>query len=156
MAQSLEPDIALDDVVASESADDDRRALRILLIEDDRPTAVALHRLLAMHGHIVLVADSLSMAEEIVCTATVDVLLSDLQLFGESALEAPRRVAEAARRCGRSAPPAIVLSGFASEDDLLESRAAGFAAHLVKPIDEQSLLQALRHATVGDAAARTP
>ena len=102
---------------------------------------------------MVHLAASLAAAEEIVDTEALDVLLSDLRLAGESGLDAPRRVAEAARRSGRPVPPAIVLSGFARESDVVQTRAAGFAAHLVKPVNEETLLQALRRTVdVGDAA----
>ena len=127
--------------------------LRILLIEDDHDTAIALGRLLTAHHHIVHLAASVAMAEEIVCTEALDVLLSDLRLAGESGLDIPRRLADAAQRCGRSAPPAVVLSGSASDNDMALTRAAGFVAHLVKPVNEQLLLNALgRAAAVGDAA----
>jgi len=142
-------------VGAHVTAGDGGGALRILLIEDDGDTAVALRRLLSVHGHVVHLAPSVAMAEEIVCTETLDVLLSDLRLAGESGLDAPRRLADAARRCGRSAPPAVVLSGFAGENDVAQTRAAGFVAHLIKPVNGQSLLQALRRAAaMGDAARR--
>jgi len=127
--------------------------LRILLIEDDHDTAIALGRLLTAHHHIVHLAASVAMAEEIVCTEALDGLLSDLRLAGESGLDIPRRLADAAQRCGRSAPPAVVLSGSASDNDMALTRAAGFVAHLVKPVNEQLLLHALgRAAAVGDAA----
>ena len=136
---------SFDDAITTESSDDGG-ALRILLIEDDASAAAALRRLLTSYGHVVHVADSLAKAEAIVCIETLDVLLSDLQLVGESGLDTPHRVAEAARRCGRRPPPAIVLSGFARESDMAEARAAGFVAHLTKPIDEAMLLRTLRHA----------
>jgi signal transduction histidine kinase/ActR/RegA family two-component response regulator len=124
--------------------------LRILVIEDDRSTAVALRRLLSAYGHEVHVADSLARAEEIVCTERLDLVLSDLQLRRESGLEVPRRLADAARRCGRPVLPAVVLSAYTSEIDIAQASAAGFVTHLAKPIDEQSLLQTLRHAALRD------
>jgi len=126
--------------------DEGGRALRILLVEDDGAAAAALRRLLSVHGHVVHLADSLAAAERIAGAEPLDVLLSDVLLAGESGLEAPRRIAEAARRWGRPAPPAIVLSGFTRESDMAETRAAGFVAHLGKPADEQALLGALRRA----------
>ena len=156
---AIEPDVRPELAVAPEAARPetaggvDARSLRILLIEDDEDTAVALRRLLSAHGHVVHLAASLAAAEEIVDTEALDVLLSDLRLAGESGLDAPRRVAEAAWRSGRPVPPAIVLSGFARESDVVQTRAAGFAAHLVKPVNEETLLQALRRTVgVGDAA----
>ena len=40
------------------------------------------------------------------------------------------------------AVPAISLSGFGMESDFQQSRAAGFAEHLVKPIDLRQLREA--------------
>lgn len=142
---SSEVDFDLDTPLAPALADAGR-ALRILIIEDDRSTAVALRRLLATYGHTVHVADSLATAETIVSAEALDLVLSDLQLNGESGLDAPQRLADAARRSGRTVAPAVVLSAFASDSDMVEARAAGFVTHLAKPIDERSLLLALRHA----------
>ena len=122
------------------------RPLRILVIEDDESAARALHRLLSLDGHVVHVADSLAAAEVVVGAEPLDVVLADLQLGAESGLTAPRRLADAARRLGRTAPPAVVLSGYDRDSDVAASRAAGFVAHLAKPVDEQALLLAVRRA----------
>jgi CheY-like chemotaxis protein len=123
---------------------DDGRILRILVIEDDKGSALALRRLLSAYGHEVHLADSLATAEQIACAEGLDVLLSDLGLRNESGLEAPRRIADAARRCGRPAPPAIALTGFSRKTDIAQTCASGFVAHLVKPVSEQALLESLR------------
>ena len=39
--------------------------------------------------------------------------------------------------------PAIALSGYGMEGDLVSSRAAGFTAHLTKPIDFENLIRML-------------
>jgi signal transduction histidine kinase/ActR/RegA family two-component response regulator len=145
-AALLEPDIEFGDTTP-DLAGEKGRSLRILVIEDDRSTAVALQRLLRTYGHVVHVAEGLDRAEEIICEGELDIVLSDLQLIGETGLDAPRRLASAATRCGRPPVPAVVLSAYASETDVEEARAAGFVEHLAKPIDEQSLLRALRHAS---------
>jgi CheY-like chemotaxis protein len=120
--------------------------LSILVIEDDASAARALRRLLTLDGHVVHVAENLAAAERIAGHEPLDVALADLHLGAESGLAAPRRLAEAASRSGRRAPPAIVLSGFDRDSDVTESRAAGFVAHLVKPVEEEALLRAVRRA----------
>jgi CheY-like chemotaxis protein len=47
--------------------------------------------------------------------------------------------------------PAIAVSGYGQEEDLAHSRAAGFSAHLIKPIDPDGLLTAIRVVTKGGA-----
>jgi signal transduction histidine kinase/ActR/RegA family two-component response regulator len=127
------------------------RALRILVIEDDASAGRALRRLLTLDGHVVHVAENLAAAEQIAGTEPLDVVLADLHLGAESGLAAPRRLAEATARRGRPTPPIIVLSGFDRDSDVAESRAAGFVAHLVKPVEEEALLLAVRR-----AAAKSP
>ena len=122
------------------------RPLRILVLEDDVSAARALRRLLTLDGHVVHLAENLAAAERLAGAEPLDVVLADLRLGAESGLAAPRRLAEAARRQGRAAPPAVVLSGYDRDSDVAESRAAGFVAHLAKPVDEQALLLAVRRA----------
>ena len=42
--------------------------------------------------------------------------------------------------------PAIALSGYGMESDVTRSRAAGFQAHLVKPVEPIRLLEAIAKA----------
>jgi signal transduction histidine kinase/ActR/RegA family two-component response regulator len=132
--------------VAPDSPADANRPLRILVIEDDASAGRALRRLLTLDGHVVHLAENLAAAERIAGAEPLDVVLADLHLGGESGLAAPRRLTEAAGRSGRAAPPTIVLSGFDRDSDLAESRAAGFVAHLAKPVEEEALLLAVRRA----------
>ena len=72
-----------------------------------------------------------------------DLLVSDIGLPDGSGLELLRRLREdpAARPL-----PAIALSGFGAVDDLRQSREAGFAEHLVKPINVRRLQEAVARA----------
>ena len=130
---------------------DGARALDILVLEDDADAARALRRLLGVHGHDVQIAETLDELERIAAAEPLDLVIADVQLATESGLAAPARLAEAARRLGTPAPPAIVLSGYNRSSDLAQSRAAGFVAHLTKPVDEEELLRALQLAVEGAA-----
>ena len=55
-----------------------------------------------------------------------------------SGLDVMRRVKE------RSGIPGIALSGYGAEEDIRQSRAAGFAEHLVKPVNIAALRTAIR------------
>jgi len=71
-----------------------------------------------------------------------------LNLPDGSGLDLPARLRDLTARQSRTgAPPAIAISGRVFQDDIARSLAAGFAAHLAKPFDEQELLAAIGRAT---------
>ena len=112
---------------------------RVLLVEDNEDTAVALAMLLRAHGYEVELAHTIDAAREAL-RGRFDVLLSDLQLPDGSGLDLAREVtADAARPTA-----AIAMSGFGTERDMLESRNAGFAQHLVKPVAIERVIEAIQ------------
>ena len=69
--------------------------------------------------------------------ARFDLLISDIELPDGTGLELMHSLGG-----GRSLP-GIAISGFGSEEDLQDSAHAGFAEHLTKPIDLNSLESAI-------------
>jgi PAS domain S-box-containing protein len=120
-----------------------RRALRILLVEDNADTLRFLATVLRKRGHEVVTADCIAAVRAIVdvADAPFDLLLSDVELPDGSGLELMRDLR------ARHDWPGIAMSGFGSEDDLLFSREAGFAEHLTKPIDLGRLEAAILRVT---------
>lgn len=112
------------------------RALRILLVEDDEDSAFALGFLLRQAGHEVTVVASCRDAL-VAIERPCDLLISDLDLPDGNGIELLRLIRL------RHPLPALVLSGYGSEIDRSTSRVAGFAAHLVKPIERANLLAAI-------------
>jgi PAS domain S-box-containing protein len=117
------------------------KRLRILIIEDQRDAADSLRLLLeAVLGHEARVAytgpDGVKQALE----WQPNVVLSDLGLPGLSGLEVARQLrlhpATAKARL-------IALTGYGSDEDRQQTRAAGFDAHLVKPVDPEVLVSML-------------
>jgi CheY-like chemotaxis protein/two-component sensor histidine kinase len=114
------------------------RALRILLIEDHEPTRTTLQRLLARRKFKVTCRRLRCEARALATDTNPEILISDLglpdgdgcTLFQELRVELPNLLG-------------IALSGYGMDDDLARSRAAGFATHLTKPIDIDSLARAL-------------
>lgn len=107
-----------------------RAGLRILLVEDHEDTARVMRRLLSSQGykvqHAVDVTTALKLADE----NTFDLLLSDLGLPDGSGLDLMRALRERGMKL-----PGIALSGYGQEQDMQQSSEAGFAAHLVKPVN---------------------
>jgi CheY-like chemotaxis protein len=102
--------------------------LRLLLVEDNADTLRHLAKLLVQRGHIVSTAADFGTARGLIMSAGFDLVISDIELPDGNGLELIREL-------GRIRPtPAIALSGFGSVDDLMLSKDAGFADHLIKPI----------------------
>jgi PAS domain S-box-containing protein len=116
------------------------RSLRILLVEDHEDTARAMADLLELMGHEVTLAGSVAQA---LTTAEavrdrIDLVVSDLGLPDGSGQDLMR---ELIRLYGWKG---IALSGYGMEEDVRRSREAGFARHLTKPVDLDTLRAAIR------------
>ena len=109
------------------------KPLRILLVEDHQDTRRTLSRLLTHLGHDVVTADNVERAMAIMASNNIDAVLCDIGLPDGSGYE----VAAQARANGGI--KAIALTGFGTEQDVQRSKEAGFAFHLVKPINFQEL-----------------
>jgi CheY-like chemotaxis protein len=97
---------------------------------------------LAQRGAEVRTAASAREALDAVAEAPPDVLLSDIGLPGEDGfalLRAVRRLP--AERGGRT--PAVALTGYARSEDRDHALAAGFDAHLAKPVELGDLVTLL-------------
>jgi signal transduction histidine kinase len=105
-----------------------RRALKILLVEDNRDTLHFLALILGQRGYVVRKAATLAQAREQL-TGHLDLVISDIELPDGSGLELMREMG------GDGGVPGIAMSGFGSEEDVQLSQQAGFAIHLTKPID---------------------
>ena len=125
-------------------AEPQERSLRILLVEDHLDTMQVLTKLLKKWGHAVATAENVRTAQELADRQEFDLLVSDLGLPDGSGLDVMRHVKE------RSGIPGIALSGFGTEEDIRQSRNAGFSEHLVKPVNIAALRSVIqRFAHVG-------
>jgi DNA-binding response OmpR family regulator len=67
-------------------------------------------------------------------------VISDIGLPDGTGLEVGRRF----RSAGKEQPLLIAMSGYGATSDIASSRQAGFDEHLVKPVDFNQLVMALR------------
>ena len=108
--------------------------MRILLVEDNGDTVRILKKLLERQGHEVREAGDVATALELARRERFDLLVSDLGLPDRSGLELMREL-----RAEGKLLPGIALSGYGQEQDVQQSRDAGFQLHLVKPVNVERL-----------------
>ena len=110
---------------------------RILLVEDHHDTREVLSRLLAALGCVVTPVGTVTEAIAAADRQPFDLLLSDIGLPDGSGTDVMRHVAPRGLK-------GIALSGFGQDDDVRRSREAGFATHLIKPVNVKVLQEVIR------------
>jgi DNA-binding response OmpR family regulator len=120
--------------------------LRILVVDDDADTANLVRVICEMDGHEARSLTSGAAALETVRTFSPHVGIFDIAMPGMSGLE----LAAAVRREAQHTH-LIALSGWARAEDAARSLAAGFHAHLAKPLSIDELRARL--AAIGPAQA---
>jgi FixJ family two-component response regulator len=121
----------------------------VFLVDDDEALRRATTRLLATHG---LEVRAFATAEEFLAAydpESTGCLLLDLRLPGRSGLELQRTLAERG-----PAPPIVFLTAHADVSMSVFAMKRGAVDFLVKPVSEQDLIAALRHALEVDASTR--
>jgi PAS domain S-box-containing protein len=114
--------------------------LRCLVVEDNADAARMLEVALTMEGHEVMLAADGVAAVETAAAFQPDVIVLDIGLPRMSGYEA----AAAIRQLPGLADVVIIgLTGYGQAADYEQSRRAGFDAHLVKPVEIDTLLDAL-------------
>ena len=107
--------------------------LRIFFVEDDLVIGRVFVKVLQMHGYEVRHAGTYSEAMA-AADGRFDLVLSDIALPDGTGWDVMRHI-----RSRWVHIPGIALSGFGGEEAVTESLAAGFAAHLTKPVLFQEL-----------------
>ena len=118
---------------------------RLLLVEDHLDTLRTFARILRQKGFDVQEATTVS--EAISSSRSGDLLLSDIALPDGDGRDLMRPLRE-------RDIPGIAISGFGSAQDREEYRRAGFAESLVKPVDVDEVIAAIRRVTEGAAETR--
>jgi signal transduction histidine kinase/ActR/RegA family two-component response regulator len=136
-------------VAPPSAAHANERGLSVLLVEDHEPTLRAMERLLRQIGHRVTGVSSVASASVAAAHDGFDLIISDLGLPDGSGLDVMRQVRD--RYAGR----AIALTGYGMDADITASRDAGFAEHLTKPVDLDSLQAAIARVRADQRAVKS-
>jgi CheY-like chemotaxis protein len=137
----------LDAVDRSGAENRDVAGLRVLVVDDDADVRELLERLLAERGVEVTTAASAPDALGLLEGQRPDVIISDIGMPDMDGYEFIRRV-RARNRDGEPLP-AAALTAFAGEHDQDRVIAAGYQAHLAKPVNATQLFRVLWYLASG-------
>jgi len=115
--------------------------MRVLAVDDDRDSRQLVCELLRAAGADVQPAASVDEAVRALATSHFDLLVADIAMPGEDGFSLVRRLSAWATTEGHAAVPAIAVTAHVREEDRSRVLAAGFAAHVPKPVDEVLLLE---------------
>jgi two-component system CheB/CheR fusion protein len=107
---------------------------RILLVEDHPDTLRVMARLIRATGHTVETATNVADAVAKASAGRFDLLISDIGLPDGTGLDIMSQIKPL---------PAVALSGYGMPEDVEKSKAAGFAMHLIKPVNVDELMRAI-------------
>jgi signal transduction histidine kinase/CheY-like chemotaxis protein len=116
--------------------------VRILVVDDDADGREMVAELLQGQGAIVTTRGSGSEALEAMPTFRPEVMLADIAMPGLDGYELQKRIRETVD--GAALPRAIALTAYARAEDKARAFAAGYAAHVPKPVDAQLLVRTIR------------
>ena len=117
------------------------RGRRVLAVDDDASMQELVATMLLMYGVSVRTAGRASDAMEILSAWRPDVLLTDIAMPGDDGYALIRRVRALPSSLGNI--PAVALTAFTDPQSVQNAFAAGFDAHLGKPLEPHVLADAL-------------
>lgn len=114
---------------------------KLLVVDDAKDTLSMMSFMLSSHGYEVVTAPSVDRAIEVARAIQPDLIITDLGMpekDGYDLLEMVKQDDRLARI------PIIALSGYTNPAEVERMQAAGFTAHLPKPVQEELLLTTIR------------
>jgi signal transduction histidine kinase/ActR/RegA family two-component response regulator len=121
--------------------------LRIVVVDDDADGRALTTLVLTQAGASVKAVASTREALEQLEIQRPDVLISDLGLPDEDGYSLMRRIRHHEAEHQAGVLPAITLTGYARADDRTRALAAGFQAHVAKPLEPAELIAAIADVT---------
>jgi PAS domain S-box-containing protein len=107
---------------------------RALVVDDHADSRELLATLLSRHGAEIVTASSAADARRALGSGPYDLLFLDIGMPGEDGYALMREL-----RTRGVNTPAVAVTAYARTEDVARARAAGFAAHVAKPVTPESV-----------------
>jgi DNA-binding response OmpR family regulator len=108
----------------------------ILVVDDTEAICKALRDVLTVAGYSVRTAPSGERALQILETAEMDLVITDLKMSGISGIQLLKKIKDKSPNT-----PVVILTGFGDMDSAIEAMRAGVADYLKKPFSVNEVLQ---------------
>ncbi|HET6899685.1 MAG TPA: PAS domain S-box protein [Vicinamibacteria bacterium] len=131
---------AVEPALARPAQGEKARRLRVLVVDDNKDAVESMALLLGIWGHEVTTASEGAEALDLAKRLRPDVVLLDIGLPGLNGYEVARRIRA---QPGGVKTVLIAMTGYGQAEDRLRAQEAGFALHLVKPVEPEALQRAL-------------
>jgi PAS domain S-box-containing protein len=122
---------------------------RILLVEDDEVSLISAKRILEKCGHAVATAMDGRQALTRLTESEFDLILMDIQMPVMDGLEAARIIKASTDLGGNARIPIIAMTAYAMLGDKEKLLEAGMDGYLSKPVDMETLSQAIERSLAG-------
>ena len=141
------------------SSDDDRKKLRVLVVDDDSGQRMVLKSMLTKEGYDVDCAEDGVQAVRAVACVSYDVVLMDGFMPNKTGWEATADIrADESRRGAMHSLTIIGVTGATSKDDEIKCRQAGMSDMITKPVKREQLRakvqQWTKNVDIGSAASQ--
>jgi excisionase family DNA binding protein len=120
---------------------------RLLLVDDDEGTRILLTKMLEQHYDVETAADGAGALETLRRDATVDLMISDLNMPGMDGMALIRAV-----KGIRPELPVIIITGYSTETSAIDAVNLRVAGYLTKPLRDTQVLEAAARALGAPAA----
>jgi DNA-binding response OmpR family regulator len=123
-----------------------RRALRVIVVEDEKDSLLTLVDLLRSEGHEAMGVGSAKELWNVMFDFAPDLCLIDIGLPGSSGYDIAQEIV---RKFGDTRPKLVAVTAWTKASDRILAKIAGFDRHVGKPYDPNALLALVSDVTSG-------
>ena len=118
-------------------------AKRILVIDDEALVIESLKKLLKKKGYDVSIAKNGLEAMQRVEEGDFDLIVSDIRMPDMNGIEIIKKIREYLKRNGKGSVPEILITGYASKENLEEAKKLNVADYIYKPFNIKDFLDGI-------------
>lgn len=120
------------------------QSVKVLVVDDERPSQEALRYVLEAEGASVVTAGSAAEALSHIDAVRPDVMLVDISMPVVDGFTLVEQLRQRPSESGGNVPVAA-LTGYLSAEDRARAVRSGFQAYLVKPVEPRELIDAVKN-----------
>ena len=118
-------------------------AKRILVIDDEALVIESLKKLLKKKGYDVSIAKNGLEAMQRVEEGDFDLIVSDIRMPDMNGIEIIKKIREYLKQNGKGSVPEILITGYASKENLEEAKKLNVADYIYKPFNIKDFLDVI-------------